>query len=113
MGRRHRLRCLEALAAEYRVDFEPGVPRMAEMLGCCIPHHVQMFFGHAYDCAFRRRRTADSTADVAGIYETEMLSIRGHAELTHYEERLKMVFGDEIFSLALETADGDGRGRPL
>ena len=27
----------------------------------------------------------------------ELLSIRGHAELTHYEERLKMVLGEETF----------------
>ena len=37
--------CLEALAASYELEFEPGVPgEMVEMLGCCIPHHVQMFF---------------------------------------------------------------------
>ena len=31
-----------------------------------------------------------------------MLSIHGHAELTHYEERLKLVLGEEIFPMALE-----------
>ncbi len=95
--------CLEALAAGYELQFEPGVPRaMVEMLGCCIPHHVQMFFGHAHDWCVRRERNKVSHADVAAIYNTELLSIRGHAELTHYEERLKMVLGEEIFPMALE-----------
>ncbi len=40
--------------------------------------------------------------EVNDIYENEMLGIRGHAELTHYEDRLKLVLGPEIFPLALE-----------
>jgi len=39
---------------------------------------------------------------VNDIYESEMLGIRGHAELTHYEDRLKLILGPEIFALALE-----------
>jgi hypothetical protein len=31
-----------------------------------------------------------------------MLSIQGHAELSHMEERLKMAFGMEVYPLALE-----------
>ena len=47
--------CLEALAAEYGIQFEPGVPeQMVRMLGCAIPHHVQMFFRHAHDWCVRR-----------------------------------------------------------
>jgi uncharacterized protein len=95
--------CLEALAAQYDLQFETGVPaQMVEMLGCCIPHHVQMFFRHAHDWCARRHQGAITAADVETIYTRELLSIRGHAELTHYEERLKMVLGDEIFPLALE-----------
>ena len=40
--------------------------------------------------------------EVNDIYENEMLGIRGHSELTHYEERLKLVLGPESFTLALE-----------
>lgn len=95
--------CLEALAVEYDITFEDGAPeKMVELLGCCIPHHVQMFFRHAHDLCIRRKRKEISQADVGSIYDEEMLSIRGHAELTHYEERLKMVLGEEIFPLALE-----------
>jgi len=39
---------------------------------------------------------------VNDIYESEMLGIRGHAELTHYEDRLKLVLGPKIYPLALE-----------
>ncbi len=95
--------CLEALAAGYKLEFEPGAPqKMVEMLGCCIPHHVQMFFRHAHDSCVRQGRANISRHDVETIYTTELLSIRGHAELTHYEERLKMVLGEEIFPMALE-----------
>ncbi len=40
--------------------------------------------------------------EVNDIYESEMLGIRGHVELTHYEDRLKIVLGPELFPLALE-----------
>jgi len=72
------------------------------MLGCCIPHHVQMFFRHAHDWCIRRKQNTISRQDVETIYNNDLLSIRGHAELTHYEERLKLVLGDELFPLALE-----------
>ncbi|NQU20771.1 MAG: ATP-binding protein [Candidatus Nealsonbacteria bacterium] len=95
--------CLEALAAEYNLRFEEGVPdEMVKMLGCCIPHHVQMFFRHAHDWCRRHGQSAISRQDVKTIYRNEMLSIRGHAELTHYEERLKLVLGDELLPTALE-----------
>ncbi len=95
--------CLNALAREYQLEFDGDVPGdMVRLLGCNIPHHVQMFFRHAHDwCVYHRRRSICSS-DVQEIYKTELLSIRGHAELTHYEERLKMVLGEEIFPLALE-----------
>ena len=34
--------------------------------------------------------------EIAGVYQNEMLGTRGHAELTHYEERLKMVLGLDL-----------------
>jgi hypothetical protein len=95
--------CLQALAGEYGVDFQDDAEAvMARRLGCCIPHHVQMFFSHVYDRCKRRNRMAFYRDEVNDIYEKEMLSIRGHAELTHYEERLKLVLGPELFPLALE-----------
>jgi len=95
--------CLDALAAEYGVQFQDGVPaEMVRRLGCNIPHHVQMFFGHVYATCKKRKCMEFSIEDVDSVYETEMYGTRGHAELTHYEERLKLVLGEKLFSLALE-----------
>ena len=41
-------------------------------------------------------------SEIDQVYKSEMLSTRGHAELTTYEERLKLVLGNDIFPLALE-----------
>jgi uncharacterized protein len=95
--------CLVALAQNYGVDFEDAVPAaMTTKLGCCIPHHVQMFFSHVRDHCKRQDRSRCTLKDVTEVYDTEMLGTRGHAELTHYEERLKQVLGEGAFALALE-----------
>lgn len=95
--------CLQALAAEYGVHFKNDAEAaMVKRIGCCIPHHVQMFFTHVYDRCKRRERMDFYSDEVNDIYESEMLGIRGHAELTHYEDRLKLVLGPELFPLALE-----------
>lgn len=95
--------CLVALAKQYGVELEAGVPElMVRRLGCNIPHHVQMFFHFAH---LRCRRRGDARVlveDVARIYRNDMLSVRGHAELTHYEDRLKLVLGPDRFPLATE-----------
>jgi len=75
---------------------------MVNRLGCCIPHHVQMFFTHVYDRCKRRGSMEFYPDEVTDIYESEMLGIRGHSELTHYEERLKLILEPGIFPLALE-----------
>jgi len=95
--------CIKALANEYGVTLQNGVPQeVANRLGCCIPHHVQMFFSHIYDRCKRTGRMECSVKDVDDVYKEEMLGIRGHAELTHYEERLEMVLGKELFTLAID-----------
>lgn len=95
--------CLRALANEYGVHFRDNAETaMVTRLACCIPHHVQMFFAHVYDRCKRRGRMEFYPDEVNDIYENDMLGIRGHAELTHYEDRLKLVIGPELFPLALE-----------
>lgn len=95
--------CLRALANEYGITYEDGViERICEKLGSNIPHHVQMFFGHIYDRCRHRGEMTCTVTDVDAIYEQDMLSARGHAELMHYEERLKLVLGEEIVSLAFD-----------
>jgi hypothetical protein len=95
--------CLQALSNEYGVHFkDQAEAAMVTRLGCCIPHHVQMFFSHVHDRCKRRGRMEFYPDEVSEIYENEMLGIRGHVELTHYEDRLKLVIGPELYPLALE-----------
>ena len=75
---------------------------MVRRLGCNVPHHVQMFFTHVWDACKRANRMTVTSEDAAKVYGNEMLGVRGHAELTHYEERLKMVLGSETLPLALD-----------
>lgn len=94
---------LHALACEYGIKFRDGAEdEMVNRLGCCIPDHVRMFFSHVRDRCCRNDRCEFLRNEVAVVYEDEMLGTRGHAELTHYEERLKMVLGLDLFPLALE-----------
>lgn len=60
-----------------------------------------MFFGYVYQVCKRRSINEVSKELVLEVYQSEMLSIRGHAELSHLEERLKMVLGPELHPLAL------------
>lgn len=95
--------CLWALAKEYGLDYCDGAElRIVRLLGCCIPHHVQMFFDHSKTFCIRRKITELTPQNIDEIYKTEMLSTRGHAELIHYEERLKLVLGIEKMALTLD-----------
>ena len=95
--------CLEALANEYGIQFKEGAcNEMVRLLGCCIPHHVQMFFDNVYEHCVRREDMTCSLEDAATVYRERMLSARGIAELNHYEERLRMVLGSELSSFAVE-----------
>jgi len=96
-------KCLTALANEYGVKFEEGATsKVVEKLGSCIPHHVQMFFGHVYDRCKRMSNMMCTVKDVEEVYNSEMLGVRGHAELTHYEERLERVLGLELAPFAFD-----------
>lgn len=95
--------CLQALAEEYEISFPDRADRaMVECLQCCIPDHVQMFFGHVRDWCMRNNVTEFLRAQVEEVYKEEMLGVRGHAELSHYEERLRTVLGVEPFALAID-----------
>ncbi|MDA3925774.1 MAG: ATP-binding protein [Kiritimatiellae bacterium] len=95
--------CLSALAAESRLQFDDNTEeQMVGLLGCCIPHHVQMFFDHALTYCIRHKEMTLSPEQAQEVYHTEMLSTRGHAELTHYEERLQLVIGMDKMGLAME-----------
>ena len=77
------IEALRTLANEYGVCFKKDAEAvMVRRLGCCNPHHVQMFFTQVYDRCIRRERMDFFPDEVNDIYENEMLGIRGHAELT-------------------------------
>ena len=96
-------KCLEALATEYGIDLNEEVASdMLNRLGCCIPQHVQMFFSHLHEHCIKRDRMICTIEDIAEVYERDMLGVRGHAELTHYEERLKLVIGEKLLPIAID-----------
>lgn len=97
------LECLGALANNYELHFEEGAAEaMVERLGCAIPHHVQLFFSHVYEDARHRESAICRPADVERVYQRRMVGTRGHAELSHYEERLRLVLGAQRLPLALD-----------
>jgi hypothetical protein len=90
------------MALENGLTLEAGAPeRMAELLGSCIPHYVRMFFEHVYRAARLNDVGVFSVARVEEIYRTEMLGVHGRAELSHYEERLRLL-GPEFYDIAVE-----------
>ena len=105
--------CLEALARGHGVKI-PGDVReeMCRRLRCCVPHHVQRFFHHLYEHLLRERRREATLGDVEHVYQDDLLSVRGQIDLVHYEERLRMVLGDQGYTSALsllsEAAVSDG-----
>jgi uncharacterized protein len=95
--------CVEELAKEHNLVFQPGaIAAVIEQLGICIPYHVQLFFDQIYKtCKLQALQTV-STDLVVELYNNKMLSIQGHAELSHLEERLKLILGPALHPLALD-----------
>lgn len=95
--------CLRALANQYGLELLADAPEeMLNLIGLAIPHYVQMFFDHVYwTCSLEGFREVSKEL-VGRVYETSMLSARGHAELSQLEERLKMVLGPALHPLALD-----------
>jgi hypothetical protein len=94
---------LNEIAHRYDLHFDEGVTgEMLKHLGCLIPHHVQMFFSSVREWCKRKGTNKVTLEDVEMVYKGEMLSVSGHAELAHYEERLEKVLGKEQFAIALD-----------
>jgi len=94
---------LNEIAHRYDLHFDEGVAgEMLKRLGCLIPHHVQMFFSLVREWCKRKGTNKVTLEDVEMVYKGEMLSVSGHAELAHYEERLEKVLGKEQFAIALD-----------
>ena len=98
------LRCLAALAETCRIDL-PLVARqdMCRRLRSLVPHHVQRFFDAVDEDRRMAGRRDVSLEDVERVYTSEMLGVRGQADLDHYEGRLKLVLGTEGYRNALDV----------
>ena len=97
------LGCLQALAAHREIKLhETAAQRMLELLGCNIPHHVQLFFAKVREYCENTEQKNCPPEVIDGIFNHRMLSIQGHAELTHMEERLEKVLNKEDLYLALD-----------
>lgn len=101
--------CLRALANHEDVIFEDHAEQvMVNKLGYCVPHHVQLFFSCVHRHCMLRGDMHFRVVEVNELYEKEMLGLRGHAELTHYEERLSMYFTKDrlvlVRAILTETA---------
>lgn len=95
--------CLSALANNYGLIIEnETLTEMITLLGVCIPHHVQMFFDYVYQACRLKKITRVTLPLVADVYRHSMLGTRGHMELSHLEERLRMVLGPKVDLLALD-----------
>ena len=107
------LDCLAALAETCGLDLPLAARQeMCRRLRCLVPHHVQRFFDSLdEDLRLKGRRQA-SLQDVERVYNDEMLSVRGQADLDHYESRLKLVLGPDGYraALALVTEAGVNGG---
>lgn len=102
---------LRALAAAREVAWhEAALRRAFALLGCGVPHHVQLF---AQKAMFGRRSEVD-VARVEQVWRDDMIGPRGHPELSHVGERLRLVLAPAHVALAEEvlTHAAQGAWRP-
>ena len=107
------LDCLAALAETCGLDLPLATGKeMCRRLRCLVPHHVQRFFDSLDEDLRMAGWRQASLEDVGRVYTREMLSVRGQADLDHYESRLKLVLGPDGYRVALalltEAAVNDG-----
>ncbi|MBK8255193.1 MAG: ATP-binding protein [Polyangiaceae bacterium] len=94
---------LTRIAESQKLILQRGTAQtMVALLGSAVPHHVQLFFDFASQDARRRKSGELTDGDVQRVFEERMLSSRGHVQLSHLEERLKLVLGPEKQSLAID-----------
>jgi len=97
------LGCLLALAANKEIELpEAAARRMLELLGCNIPHHVQLFFVQVREHCLYAAQSACTVGEIDDIFHRRMLGTRGHTELAHMAERLEMVLEKAELPLAMD-----------
>lgn len=99
--------CLRALANHRGLRFVEDAEReVTDLLGLCIPHHVQTMFDLLHRQARKDSKDTIDPHDVHQVYQQKMLSPRGHSQLRHYEERLHMVLDNALFPLTCDILTG-------
>ena len=97
------LGCLQALAAYRGITLpETAAQHMLELLGCNIPHHIQLFFAKVREYCQDTEQASCRPEVIDDIFKRRMLSIQGHAELAHMEERLQKVLQHDDLFLAMD-----------
>lgn len=95
--------CLHALANKYAVHYNDSAEReMLKLLGCFIPHHVQMFFSYVHELCIRKSQKDIYPKDVQKVFAESMLGAKGYSEMAYYEDKLKLVLGPSIMPLAID-----------
>lgn len=94
---------LKMKAGKHKLSFtETANAQVLTELGLFIPYHVQLFFDQIYQKSRRNQITEITSEFVTEVYAEKMLSTQGHAELSHLEERLKLVFNQAEYKLAVD-----------
>lgn len=92
---------LAQMAADYGLVLGSGVAEyMADLIGYCIPHYIRMFFHHVKRNCECEGLSSVSKEFARRVYEENMLGVHGRAELSHYEERLRLL-GERTHQLAV------------
>lgn len=81
---------------------DDAIDHVIARLGYLIPHHVAMFMHFIRRDAAHRAGGGCASGDIDRIYQHDMLSVHGHADLATYEDRLRRVVPSESFAAALE-----------
>lgn len=97
------LGALGALANNYGLRWGTGAAeRVVDALGCCVPHHVQMFWAQLRHDTIKRKVFHIQIEDVDRVFRVRLTSAHGQAELSHFEERLSLVLGKDLLPLTLD-----------
>ncbi len=108
------LGALQALAnTSHLVWAEGAAEAVLERLGVCIPHHVQMFWGHLQLDARRRNVFCIGVDDVERVFRADLLGASGSPELSHYEERLGFMLGERLLPVAIDLLSEAALAGPL
>lgn len=108
------LGALQALANASHIRWGEGAPEaVIDRLGVCIPHHVQVFWSHLLLDARRHNVFRVNAPDVERVFRADMIGSSGHAELSHYEERLAFMLGEQLLVLAIDLLSEAAIAGPL